>query len=151
MHGTEELQDYLESVARIDPLNLNDEFVRLPSDLAYCNARYADALRDHLLAKLKLAQVVAHLRILKRETLGRTNNKVTESMVDSAVETSEEYITVYTTHVELEIEMVRWKGYAEALRAKKDALISLGAQVRAEMSGDPRIAEQHGFAHGHSK
>jgi hypothetical protein len=135
----DELELYLTTVANIDPLNINDEFVRIPSDIAYCNALYSDARKDKLYAELVRTRTVARLRIEHRERLLEEEKKATEGMISSAVEDDDRYQLAYQAEIDAEIREVRYRGVCEALRAKKDALISLGAQYRAEMDSDPMV------------
>jgi hypothetical protein len=132
----------LMDAVKIEPLALQEEFVRLPSDLAYWNARYADAQRTFLVRKLELDQLNARLRIELRERLLVTESKVTESMVDSRVELDDRYGNARLAMVEAEADKMHKYGAVDALRAKRDMLVSLGAHVRAEMQHDPQLRDE---------
>jgi len=140
-----EVDEFLRKSVSVEPLAINEEYVELPAALAYWNARYADALREHLKAKMVLDRTEAKLRIECREMLA-AEGKVTESMIDAAVERHPDIEIAKLTSIEAEVEKVRISGVAEAVRAKKDMLISLGATMRAEMDGDPSIRKQHNDA-----
>lgn len=137
-----EVDDFLSKSVRIEPLAINEEYVELPAMLAYWNARYADALRNHLKSKLNVERTEARLRIECREMLA-TEGKVTESMVEAAVIKHPDMEIARLEAIEAEVEKVRLGGAAEAVRAKKDMLVSLGATMRAEMEGDPSLRKQH--------
>lgn len=137
-----EPDEYLRQCVRIEPLAIQEEYVRLPSDLAYWNARYASALRQHMMAKIESERVAARLRIELREQLLGRNAKVTESMVDSAVETHPDWQTARLEEIDAEVRKVQLHGVLDALRTKREMLISLGAHVRKEMDHDPAIRRE---------
>jgi hypothetical protein len=139
---TNDPDEYLRSCVHILPEALEEEFVRLPTDLAYWNGKYAEASREHLVAKMEMDRLRARLLIEHREKLMLTNTKVTESMVESAVEQDETYGAGRLRLIEAEVEKVRLHGALDAIRTKRDMLISLGAHVRAEMAGDPHLREE---------
>ena len=117
----------------IDTRQLELEFQRVPADYAYWSEKYADAKQDYLLAKAGRATVYARVRLETREALTMQGERVTEARLDSEVEISDEYIAARRTEVLNEVEMVRLHGFLEALRTKREMLISIGAHVRQEM------------------
>lgn len=123
----------------IEPLILNEEFVRLPSDLAYWNGQYSEALKTYLTTKLQLKRLEAQLQMEKRVELETQNKKVTESMVEAAIEIDDRHHAAQLALIESECEKEKLDGFCEALRTKKEMLISLGASLRAEMNGDPML------------
>lgn len=144
--GTELLHDlsvdqYLAQSVTVEPLQLEEEFVRLPADLAYWHARAADALRDYQMSKLEQDKTEANLRIVVREHIIATGGKPTESQVESGVMLRPEYSEARARTIEAEVEYQRLRGVCEAVRVKRDALVALGQQARAEMS-DPVVRQQ---------
>lgn len=135
--------EYRRRCVETEPMALEEEYVRLPADLAYWNARFADCLRTYLRTKLDFEQTEARLRLETRERLLADAKKPTESQVDATVLGLPEMVQARLLLVEAEVAKVRAAGVCEAVRAKKDMLVSLGAHVRAEMNGDPMIREQH--------
>lgn len=159
-----EVDAYLAECVQITPELISEEFVRTPADLAYWNARYADGVRTHLKAKLHLdmvqrdgakevAEATARARIECREEIQSQNDKrVTESMVEAAVEThapllaarekaASAEVQARFAFIEAEAQKAELYGFVDAIRTKKEMLISLGAQLRKEMEGDPTIRE----------
>lgn len=143
---TEEQLELLE----LDPLALEDEFVTLPADMARLNEKYADALRDQLRAKFELEQVEARLYIQISEIAqkakekdpkakGRSRSGLTEAAIKSRILGSEEYQDARLELIDAEVDRVKALGRLEALRVKKDACISIGAQIRAEKEMNPRL------------
>lgn len=137
-----EVDAYLYACVSIDKLNIKDEFVRISSDFAYWNERYTQAHEADLLATIDKDKVRAQMRIEHRERLLMRNEKVTESMVDSAVETDQVVLNSRVACVQTEVEKTRLRGLLEAIRAKRDMLISTGSMIRQEMSTDPTLRRQ---------
>lgn len=133
-----QVDDYLHDCVNTDPLKLDDEFVRLPADLAYWHHRSAEALKKFQLSKLDTKRLEARLRIEVREQQLAEGKKPTESTVDAAVETSEEMYEARCALVHLEATYERLRGIVDAVRVKKDMVIALGNQIRAELS-DPIV------------
>lgn len=140
-----EVEDYLAQSVQIEPLALQEEYVRLPGDVAYWNERYAVALRAHLVLKIDYEKAESRVRIETRETMladTAAKSKPTESMIDAAVAQDEDLRDLRIKLIEAEVEKVRLHGVLEAVRTKRDMLISLGAHVRQEMDHDPVVREQ---------
>lgn len=137
-----EMDAYLKQCVGINPEDIQEEFVRIPSDLAYWNARYARALREHLLAKVDRDVLKAQLDPLIRRELMEAGAKLTEALVKSTIESDDRLIEAERRCVEAEVQKNEVYGYLDAIRSKKEMLISLGAHLRAEMEGDPLIREE---------
>lgn len=124
----------------VDPLLLEEEFARIPADLAYWNEKYANAYRVFLRAKATYDQVEAARALVIREEQSMLK-KITEGTIRAYVETDDEVVRARLQVIDAEVEKVRLWGVLDALRAKKEALISIGAHMRAEMSGNPSLRE----------
>lgn len=136
----DEVGEYLWECVRIDPLVIQEEYVRLPSDLAYWNERYASAYRFWLEIKDRRERTEAQLAVTLRKDLElelahnpHRTGKVTVGEVAGAVASSEEYRSVRAKEIGAEAEKVRLWGVLDAIRTKRDMLVSLGATQRAEM------------------
>jgi len=134
--------EYLRDCVRIEPLVIEEEFVRLPADLAFWNERYSQCVRTFLMAKLDADECEARLRIVHREMLLATGAKVTESQVDSAVTQDGATRDARIRLIEAEAAKQRLGGIVDAIRTKRDMLISLGAHMRAELQGDPVLRRE---------
>jgi hypothetical protein len=139
---TEKLEAFLRKCVRIDPLDLSQEFVQLSGQLAYWNDRYADALREFLTAKVDLEVLKGQLQPLVRQALLDAGGKTTEAQVASVIETHDEVIDAKHRLVDAEVDKNRLFGSLDAIRSKKEMLISLGAHMRAEMGHDPLLRDQ---------
>jgi hypothetical protein len=134
---------YLKDCVRIEPLALEEEFVRLPADLAYWNDRYSEAYKYHLERKIIREQLGAELSSKIRDGLEvAKKTRVTIAEVDGELLLNPEYQQARAKEVAADAERVRLYGVLDALRSKRDMLISLGAHIRAEMQHDPMIRER---------
>jgi hypothetical protein len=124
----------------IDEGDINPDFRRVSADLAYWGNMAAQLHRDWRLEKLATKRLAAALAISKRaalETSGR--GKVTISEVDAAVEMDATYQGQQAAELEAEFCKMQMEAFRDAIYAKKDMLVSLGAQMRAEMNSEPSI------------
>lgn len=142
------VEPYLRASLRINPDDIQEEFVRVPGDLAYWNSRYADAQRAQLTAELDEKVLKAELEAPVRLALISAGAKVTESMVKAGVESHDDYVQAQRHTIDCEVEKSKCFGYLDAIRSKRDMIISLGAHIRAEMQGDPLVREAMRGAHG---
>ncbi len=129
----------IKEAVRIEPLALEEEFVRIPADLAYFGEQYAQAKRTQLVAKHELEREESRLYITIREEAEEAKQKPTEATIRAKLVTNEEYHDAKMASIEAEVDSIRASNHLTALSAKRDALISLGANLRAEMGGNPSI------------
>jgi len=132
--------EYLRECVAIEPLAIQEEYVRLPADLAYWNAQYANAQRAHLLAKVNLDVLERELYPVIRAEL-EAGGRATEKMIEAGIGQSEVWVEAKREVAEAEAEKGRLYGVLDAVRSKKDMLISLGAHLRIEMEGDPVLRD----------
>lgn len=131
----------LMAAVEIDPLNLNSEFIKVPAHLARYGEMYAEALREHLTAKHTLSRVYASCYLKHKLSAAENGERVTEPMIKARAECDTAYRVALDRAIAAEVEKARLGSAVEALRKKCDALISLGAHVRAELKGAPLIRE----------
>lgn len=137
-----EVDDYLAQCVTMDPLQLEEEFVQLPATLAYWNERYAETQRSFLRAKVDRERSSARLTMECRAQIEAKKGKATVSDVEAAVDGHPDYMALKDAELDAEIETRRVYGVLDAIRAKKEMLISLGAHIRAEMQSDPTLRDQ---------
>jgi hypothetical protein len=137
-----EVEQYLKECVKIEPTVIEEEFIRLPADLAHWNEREAVALRAHLTSKIEVDRAYATAQIIERERLAMEGGKPTEARVAAAVELNKDYNEARVRAVEAEVERARLRGVVMAISAKREMLVSLGAHVRKEMESDPVLREQ---------
>lgn len=133
--------NYLRECVRIEPMALEEEFVRVPSDLAYWNEEYSKIYQFWLERKMIREQVQAMVQTECRERLEATKKggKPTVGEVENEMLLDTRYQQAKSKEIQAESEKVRLAGVLDALRSKRDMLISLGAHMRAEMQNDPMI------------
>lgn len=144
-----DVDDYLESCVSLYPETLNEEFVRLPADIAYWTHRFGEALRAHLRAKMEAERTRSRLRMehrvrlegVKDPTTGKPA-KATESMVDAAVDTDPAWEATRLAEIEAEVERVRLQGVCRALETKGHMVTALGNQILADKRSDPSLRER---------
>lgn len=141
-------EKYLSECTKIEPVAIDEEFIRTPSDVAFWNARFADALEVYLKAKAHMETEWARLRLLTREELLAKGEKATESAIDNNTEVRPEWAAARLTFIEAEVQKARIAGSCEAVRTKKEMLQSLGAKLRIEMGSDPMVRAEQAAASG---
>lgn len=128
----------LEAV-RIDELQLDDAFKNVPGDLAFWNARAASAVEQYLLEKHELKVVEAGLWLKNRKLTEDVKPRPTEKDLVAMMHEHPDWVSASLRLCSADASKSRAFGFAEAVRAKKDMLQSVGAMMRAEMSGDPVV------------
>lgn len=148
------LSEHAIACVEIFPEALEEEYVRISADMAYWDEMYSRALHRHLALKRNEKKFTAMLKIEHRERLfaegaGKKSGsgRVTDSMVEAAVEIDDRMVDFNTQRVDAEVEMIRLRGFVEAIHAKKEMIVSIGAHVRKEMDGDPVVRAAHADAH----
>lgn len=140
--GDVAVTSYLRECVTIEPMALEEEFVRVPADLAYWGARWADAQKAASMAKLTRDQVEAAIDAEHRMAAASAGEKVTEKVIASRVLLDERMKAVEIELIEAEAQASRARAFCDAVRAKRDMVVSLGSQVRAEMQANPTIRDQ---------
>lgn len=147
-----EPEDLLRAAIDIDENLITEEYQRLPGDLAYYNAQLAQATRAYLAAKRAVEKTEARLTLkyghsseahLKPEGWKKPN----DAIVDALVQEDEEMEVAAQLLIEAEAERARLIGVVEAVRAKREMIVSLGAHLRIELQGDPILREQAASRH----
>lgn len=132
-----EVDKYLHDCVSVYPETLNEEYVRVGADMAYWGHKYASARKAVLEARAALKKFTAKLYLDTRERLAKAGTKVTEALLDAEVESSQLLLDQRLRLAEAEYDCDRVEGVLDAIRGKKDMLVSLGATQRAEMDSDP--------------
>lgn len=134
----EAFAEAVKSAVTIEPMALEEEFVRLPADIASFNEQFAEALEEFLRAKRNEERTYARLYMSEREG---AEKKTTEAMVRHTVELHPDYEAATLRRIMAEVEKARLRGVLDALSAKRDSLISVGAQIRDERRHGPTILD----------
>ncbi len=124
----------------IDPAALEEEFVTCSGHIAYAAGRHARAVSAHLTAKARAKRLRALLYADARNWLvSQGIRKPTVSDIDARVETDPRYLSAQAAEDNAEAFEILTKGNLTALVVKKDMLVQLGANYRAEGERDPYI------------
>ena len=147
-----EVEQYLHESVTTDRTDINSEFTRVAGDLYYWGERYAQA--EGALAEAKAEYDVVHAGLYQKyrsvlearaakaaETAKpkKAPLRVTDAQVESALLKSNEHTLAKQEVIDCETAKVRLRGIIEAVKTKRDMLVSLGAQMRAELRGEPHI------------
>jgi hypothetical protein len=156
-----ELEADLMDRLKIDPMALDHEFITCASNIAYLGAKHGHALREHLRAKIRTKKLQALLLIQARDDLeGRREElqdeenalalkekrkakdvklSITESTVEANARQMPQWVDTEEAEIEAEVAASIAKTNLTASLAKRDMLVQMGANVRAEMERDPTI------------
>lgn len=139
-----ELADDVFEATQIDPGNITADMVRVPSDLALWGERYARVYEAWQIARLTRERVYAEtFRAIQDEINLLSPKRATVAETEQATSCHPAYQETRVQEIAAETEKIRLAGILDSLRAKKDMLVSIGAQMRAEMgSQDLSIRRQ---------
>lgn len=131
-----EVSDLLADCVSINADRINEEFTRLPGDVAYLAELYSQANRAHLVAKAELEFSEARLSLMYREAAQDAGKKSTEGSIKEQVLGDHSYQADRLAMIEAESNKQTCRGRLDAVLAKKDMLVSLGATLRAELGSN---------------
>jgi hypothetical protein len=141
--GFKEFMDGLEKYDRecisINPFDLNDEFTKLPAQVAYWNAELGNAIEDVLATKKEYDEMRARVFIFIKSD---SDAKLTVADIDARVTVDVEVEDAHMALVKAEAKKARVKGMVDALHVKKDMLQMIGSKLKIEMEHDPILREQ---------
>lgn len=149
MSDPKSVEQYLKDCVAIYPETLTEEFVRLPADLAYWSEQYANAYRYAAERELVRKTLEGKLYGEYQARLGavRAGRGPSIEEIKSTVAQDPSYIAARQEENEADAARVRLLGVVEAIRAKREMLVSLGAQMRAEMQHDPLVRQKAAVDH----
>jgi hypothetical protein len=134
-----------------DPEQINEEFARVSADLAYWNTVYALRSGDAARLDVECRRTKAAKYLYFREEIAQQGGRPTDEWVKSLVDSDEEVNLALLLRVDADAEKQRIYGIVDAIRAKKDMLVSIGATLRSELEHDPMIKEQRRFDRARSR
>ncbi len=122
-------------VVDIDETDLIGEYASVSHHMARWGERYAVAQEAYLKAKLGRERSEARLRLGLREDweADPKNKRCTEAQLDALVKGHDHYAAAKVCEIEAEAKALSVRSVLNAIKAKADMLISLGAAQRAEM------------------
>jgi hypothetical protein len=135
----------------IDINDLQQEFCKVPSDLAYWGERMADTHQAAKVARLRREQVESRLYTQYKAEIEAEGKRATEAAVHAALVQDDLYEHAKLTEIEAEAAALSMKNRFWAVSAKKDLVQSLGATIRAEMQRDPMVRVPTGSGSSNAK
>jgi len=142
-----DFDEYLVDCVSIDEDDLNAEYIRVSTDLAYWAKKHGEAEHDFLAAKanVKRAEATAYEQAMhdladEYET-GKISKKPTEKMVEARAQLDPEVEDAHDRYARSAGWRREVEGYVEAIQSKRDMLVSLGADLRKERQNEPYLRE----------
>ena len=131
------LDPYLLECVHLDPYFLDEEFARVSGDFARWNELYVEAHERYLKARLHSVRTRAsramHIRRnIKLYAAVNGNIKITESSLADMITLDPEVVTAEDVLVMADRERTRIRGILSALSRKSEAMVTIGANQRAE-------------------
>ena len=113
----------------IDTSNLTSEFKKFPIVLYRYSQQRAkvEAIRDVAKAKLKETRA-----IVRKKIKADTSIKHTENSIEAEIDTDPSVLEAQNKLIRAEHDATTINGAVESMRAKKDCLIQIGADLRKE-------------------
>lgn len=137
-------ENFARECVKLDNTNLQGEFIKYTGDLSFWGAKLAFAKQTEALAKLAKEVMAADLDTLAREALAG-DKKPTEATVAAWITRHPSMQEAEKAMIAATFEFDRVRAVFEALRAKRDMLVGLGAQQRAEMQHEPVVKDTYEF------
>lgn len=117
----------------VDDRTMSKQFARLPALVAHWSNEYADAFGAWKRAKLHNETTYAKTYVRLRDEAEAERSKVTEATLKAMVQSDVGVIAAAELLIMAETRKVRCQGYLDSFATKRDALVSLGANHRAEL------------------
>lgn len=139
-----DFDDYLFDSVTIDEDNLNGEYTRVASDLAYWAKKHGEAELNYLAAKatIKRCEGVAYERARSLLEADASVAKVTEAKVEARAQQNADLEAAHSRFAQAAAWRKTVEGYADAVKTKRDMLISLGADLRKERETEPYLRDR---------
>lgn len=135
-------QEFLAQCLDIDEANLDEHFKRLPGELAYWTARYAEAYKAHEIAVADLKAVRGRELVDAKATMQVNGKPPTDTWLTAHVDSHEDVMDAHVQAANCLADKIRLRGVVDTMMAKRDMLQSWGAKLRVQMMGDPTVRER---------
>ncbi len=123
-------------------VDLDGEFRRVAGDLYYWATEAAAAEEQVYIAKTNAARAYADSVLRARVRLEGEGRRPTEKILDAEAEADEAVAHEQSRYAAALRRRAELRGLVDAIIAKRDMLISLGATERAQMTMDPTIRDR---------
>lgn len=136
-----ELEDFYTRISsNIREETLEEEMMRIHSDIAFANAQYSAAYAEFMQAKFHHERTESRMFLTIREQMIVDGEKFTEKILINSAKTHPDYLEARQLFIHADIEEKRLKGICFMLQSKKDMLVSIGMRINVELRGDPLAA-----------
>lgn len=122
--------------------NLSEEFAEHSERFAWYATAYELAMDVELRAKEHLSRVYARVDAHVRAEARAAAAKLTEKMVENTVLTHPEYVKSLENYLDAKLQTGLLKAARDGMISRKDMLVSLGANYRAEGRSDISLKEE---------
>jgi len=117
----------------IVPEDVKNEYIRMAPQIARATEEYSEALSDMLEKKQQRDEIYA---ALYQEVCCAADKKPAENTIKYTILAAPSYQDACRAYSTAEVRKAQISGDLEALRTKRDMLVSLGAHVRIELKAD---------------
>lgn len=125
------------------PSSLNAELFAFPEAMARWGFRLSEATREFNLATLRAEDCWAAALENAKGVLGpTTRGKVSQADYERFARQNNEWRSAELARIHAEAKTGRLKSVMNGLAAKREALMSLGANLRAELLADPSLRDK---------
>ena len=129
------LERYLEigkDVSRINPEELDDELMRQASTYTYFSILESEAHQLYETAMSEFLRYQSTAKVEERERRQRDKQKATDKSLEDWVSAQPEYQELLSNTIEADGRRKRIRGIVRGLEQRKDTLIQLSSNKRAE-------------------
>jgi hypothetical protein len=141
--SVESITAFLEECLEISPADLNDEFMKIPGQIAFWNERYATATYKHQTAKLHFERERARLFVaLRNRPEPNTKKPPPMDAISALCDDDDDLFELAEEVARKDAERIKLKGICEAMLRKADMLQSIGAKLREEHRTDHSVRRQ---------
>lgn len=133
---TDEVQSEFRNRLDIDSCNINQCCIDQPGLISEAATGYEMANAEVSLLKDLVAGAYAFLDPGARQTIEASGGRATEGKVEAMIKGTDDYRALQAKYHAAQFNAGRWKALVEACKHRKDALITIAANYRAEGQGD---------------
>ena len=137
-----EVESTLQDDLSMDKLNLSHEFEIHSERYSFYATAYELCLDRERRLKAGLARAYAVLDVQARAQLKANGIKIVEKKVENVVITSQQYVILQDDYFESQRMTGLLKAARDSMIHKKECMISLGANMRAELASDPSLLQE---------
>lgn len=131
----EVFEEYREKL-RIDPCNINGEFLDQPELMLDAVNNFGKAQNEAEYLDDMLKGAAAYLDPQVRTLLTAAGEKPTVASVEAAIKTQSEYRELLAQYHAAKANAAKWRAIVESAKNRKDALITVASNYRAEGGAD---------------